>query len=123
MTFDRDARSADIGARLRAARHALGWSLSVLSQRTRPTLSKSRISNYEKGLRRMGLEEAEVLADALGTVTAPYLLGFEVGTRLAARERALIACFRATDERRRAELLVLACTAADGTLPRPTPAA
>jgi transcriptional regulator with XRE-family HTH domain len=123
MTIDRDQRSAEIGARLRAARHALGWSLSELSARTSPALSKSRISNYEQGLRRVGLEEAAILADAMKTVTAAYLLGFEVGTHLTAREQALIAAFRATDKRGRADLLAFARTAADGTQSRPTLAA
>ena len=41
-----------ISARLRAARQARGVSLSQLSALTDGALSKSRISNYEQGLRR-----------------------------------------------------------------------
>lgn len=62
------------GRRRRAARHERGWSLSQLAVLTGGLFSKSRISNYEQGLRRMSIEVAQVLADALGIVSAAHLL-------------------------------------------------
>lgn len=59
-----------IGWRLREVRTGQGLSLAELSVRTGDVLSKSRISNYEQGLRRPGIEEAQTLAAALGTVSA-----------------------------------------------------
>ena len=58
-----------IGERLRAERKAQDLSLADLSERTNGQLSKSRISNYEQGIRRMGLEESQILSEALGTVS------------------------------------------------------
>lgn len=69
--------STQIGARLRAERKAQNLSLSELSERTNGQLSKSRISNYEQGIRRMGLEESRILSEALGTVSPMYLLCLE----------------------------------------------
>lgn len=69
--------STQIGERLRAERKAQNLSLSELSERTNGRLSKSRISNYEQGIRRMGLEESRILSEALGTVSPMYLLCLE----------------------------------------------
>ena len=66
-----------IGERLRAERKAQDLSLSDLAERTNGQLSKSRISNYEQGIRRMGLEESRILSEALGTVSPMYLLCLE----------------------------------------------
>ena len=66
-----------IGDRLRAERKAQGLSLADLSERTSGQLSKSRISNYEQGIRRMGLEESRILSEALGTASPMYLLCLE----------------------------------------------
>ena len=44
--------STKIGLRLRAARNAQKLPLSALAARTGGALSRSRISNYEQGLRR-----------------------------------------------------------------------
>ena len=66
-----------IGERLRAERKAQNLSLSDLAERTNGQLSKSRISNYEQGIRRMGLEESRILSEALGTVSPMYLLCLE----------------------------------------------
>jgi transcriptional regulator with XRE-family HTH domain len=110
MTSERNPLSVEIGDRLRAQRHGLGLSLSQLSARTEPPLSKSRISNYEQGLRRLGLEEADTLSRALGTVTAAQLLGLEKWEPLTARELELLERFRATDDRGRAMVLALART-------------
>lgn len=96
-----------IGQRLRAARHAQGLSLSDLSSRT-GSLSKSRISNYEQGIRRMGLEEAHELAQALGSVTATYLLCLDNKDPLSEEERILIQYFRNSDQRGRETILKVA---------------
>lgn len=87
-----------IGMRLREARQAQGLSLAELAART-SSLSKSRISNYEQGIRRMGLEEAQELSTALGTVTATYLLCLDDRGPLSDRERELLDLFRLADAR------------------------
>ncbi len=92
-----------IGNRLRDARHELQFSLSELAERT-GCYSKSRISNYEQGLRRMGLEESMVLAAALGTVSPTWLLCLDDTPPLDPDEAALIARYRATDLDSRARL-------------------
>ena len=74
MTEETDL-TTKIGLRLRAARNAQKIALAELSDRTGGALSKSRISNYEQGLRRMGLEDARMFADALGTVSATSPVG------------------------------------------------
>jgi transcriptional regulator with XRE-family HTH domain len=100
-----------IGQRLRAARQAQGLSLSDLSSRT-GSLSKSRISNYEQGIRRMGLEEAQELALALGSVTPTYLLCLDDKDPLSVEERYLVERFRDTDTRGRETVLKVAETQA-----------
>lgn len=87
-----------IGMRLREARQSQGLSLAELAART-TSLSKSRISNYEQGIRRMGLEEAQELSTALGTVTATYLLCLDDRGPLSDRERELLDLFRLADAR------------------------
>ena len=89
-----------IGQRLRAARMAHKYSLSELASRTR-TLSKSRISNYEQGIRRMGIEEAQELSEALDGVTPAYLLCLDDTSPLSEDEWRLIQRYRRTDERGR----------------------
>ena len=74
---EKNELSVAIGLRLRAERHRLKLSLSRLSARTGDTLSKSRISNYEQGIRRIGLEGAVILGRALGDVSPAYLLGLD----------------------------------------------
>jgi transcriptional regulator with XRE-family HTH domain len=96
-----------IGNRLREARHELKLSLSELAERT-GCYSKSRISNYEQGLRRMGLEESMVLAAALGTVTPNWLLCLDDNPMLPAEEAELIARYRAADDEGRSRLRELA---------------
>lgn len=100
-----------IGQRLRAARHEQKLSLSDLSGRTN-SLSKSRISNYEQGIRRMGLEEAHELSVALGTVTPTYLLCLDDRGPLSSEEIELVDYFRGTDERGRITILAVALTQA-----------
>ena len=75
--MDSPQLTRQIGERLRAERKAQGLSLSDFSERTNGILSKSRISNYEQGIRRMGLEESRILSEALGTVSPMYLLCLE----------------------------------------------
>lgn len=97
-----------IGLRLRAVREGQGLSLAALASKTGDALSKSRISNYEQGLRRMGIEEARTLAKALGTVSTTYLLCLDDEGRLTDDEKRLLECFRRTDERGRAAVLAIA---------------
>jgi transcriptional regulator with XRE-family HTH domain len=104
LTMDLTKR---IGQRLRAARQDQKLSLSELSART-DSLSKSRISNYEQGIRRMGLEEAQELASALGTVTPVYLLCLEDTDPLSQRERELVEHFRHADERGKETIIKIA---------------
>jgi transcriptional regulator with XRE-family HTH domain len=113
MTPEEQALSHKIGHRLREARNAQQLSLSQLSARTGGRLGKPRISNYEQGLRRLGIEEAQILAEVLGTVSATYLLCLEAEkspseTSLNQEERSLLHCFRGADERGRRAILDLA---------------
>lgn len=96
-----------IGNRLRQARHDQKLSLSELAERT-GCYSKSRISNYEQGLRRMGLEESIALAAALGTVSPTWLLCLDEAPPLEPEEAELIARYRGTDEQGQARLRELA---------------
>ena len=96
-----------IGQRLRSARQAQGLSLSELSTLT-GVLSKSRISNYEQGIRRMGLEEAQQLSSALVSVTPTYLLCLEDTDPLSNEERVLVDRFRQADSRGRETILKVA---------------
>lgn len=104
---DRMTISKQIGQRLRAARLAHKYSLSELASRTR-TLSKSRISNYEQGIRRMGIEEAQELAEALDGVTPAYLLCLDDASPLSEDEWRLIQRYRRTDARGRDVILQVA---------------
>lgn len=90
--------------RLKDARQACGLSLQALSDRTEGALSKSRISNYEQGIRRLSIEAAQMLASALGSVSVAHLLCLDEPTALAPRERDLVAQFRALDEPGRSAL-------------------
>jgi transcriptional regulator with XRE-family HTH domain len=98
-----------IGQRLREARQAQRLSLAELAARTK-SLSKSRISNYEQGIRRMGLEEAQVLAAALGTVTPIYLLCLDENDPLSASERDLVELYRVADPRGKETIMHIAET-------------
>jgi transcriptional regulator with XRE-family HTH domain len=96
-----------IGQRLRTARMSQKLSLAELASRTR-TLSKSRISNYEQGIRRMGIEEALELAEALEGLTPTYLLCLDDTSPLDEAELALIERYRSTDERGREVIMRVA---------------
>jgi transcriptional regulator with XRE-family HTH domain len=102
------ALSLRIGQRLREARSTENLSLAKVSERTGGALSKSRISNYEQGLRRMGLEEAMILSRALGNVSPVYLLCLEDSGPLTPVERELVDSYRDADDRGRASNLSIA---------------
>ncbi|NCC27820.1 MAG: XRE family transcriptional regulator [Gammaproteobacteria bacterium] len=110
---ERDPLSAAIGLRLRAERHRRKLSLSQLAALTDDRLAKSRISNYEQGIRRMGLEEAVLLARALGDVSPVYLLCLEDSDPLPIDEINLLALYRASDKRGRAMIASVAESEAD----------
>ena len=93
-----------IGQRLRSARTGQKLSLAELAARTK-TLSKSRISNYEQGIRRMGIEEAQELAEVLEGMTPSYLLCLDDASPLAPEEWQLVDRFRGTDQRGRDTIL------------------
>lgn len=96
-----------IGDRLRNLRHPHGLSLSQLSRLTDDALSKSRISNYEQGLRRPSLEAADILATAFVGVSPAYLLCLDADSagQLSPDESLLLQRFRGTDARGRATIL------------------
>lgn len=102
MTESHSNLTARIGQRIRAERERRRLSLSQLSEKTDHALSKSRISNYEHGIRRLGLEEAQALAAAFEDVSTEYLLCL-TDNPLTNQERELLEYFRrANDEGRRA---------------------
>jgi transcriptional regulator with XRE-family HTH domain len=92
-----DALTKEIALRLRYVRESRGLSLAALSDLTGGELSKSRISNYEQGIRRMSIEVARMLADAFGTVSAAYLLCLDDPMHLTPDEIELIRKYRDTD--------------------------
>jgi transcriptional regulator with XRE-family HTH domain len=94
---EKNPLSVKIGARLRAERHRAELSLTKLGEQTGGRLSKSRISNYEQGLRRMGLEEAILLGRALNVLPS-YLLCLD-DEGLSAKEQDLIRMYRTSDTR------------------------
>jgi transcriptional regulator with XRE-family HTH domain len=111
MTTTTDnALTKEIALRLRYARESRGLSLAALSDLTGGELSKSRISNYEQGIRRMSIEVARMLADAFGTVSATYLLCLDDSMHLTPDEIELIRKYRDTDGKGRA---LIAQTAQD----------
>ncbi len=67
-------RSLEIGSRIREARTQRAWTLDELSLFTDRAITPSRLANYENGIRRPGIEEAEALATAFGDVSAAWLL-------------------------------------------------
>jgi len=97
--------SCSSGERLRAARHARGLSLSQLAHCTDGVLAKSRISNYEQGIRRLRSEEAHILAAALGNVSADYLLCLADSPAADADEERLLLLYRSAPPEQRSELI------------------
>lgn len=61
----------------------------------------------------MGLEEAEELSIALGTVTPTYILCLDDKDLLSPQEHQLLQHFRQTDERGRDTIMALAVTQTD----------
>ncbi len=102
MPNKRSYLSQGIGQRVRYARESKGLSLRQLSALTGGALSKSRINNYELGIRRISIEAARGLAAALGTCTPAYLLCVDDPMNLAADEIDLIQTYRGTDAKGRA---------------------
>lgn len=97
---------------MRAERHRLKLSLSQLAARTGNTLSKSRISNYEQGIRRLHLEGAVTLGRSLGDVSPAYLLGLDDSDPLSSAEHHLLAIFRESKPRGQALIVSTAETEA-----------
>ena len=110
MTDSELELTREIGRRLRAARQERGLSLSQLAALTDGLYSKSRISNYEQGLRRPSIEAARTLAEALLIVSAVQLLGLEGGEddALSKDEKRLLDAFRRADADWRCRLLDIA---------------
>jgi transcriptional regulator with XRE-family HTH domain len=109
MTEQELALNRIMGERLGTARQARGLSLSELEAMTGGQYRKQRLSNYEQGLRRMTVETARVLAEALGNVSAAHLLCVDVGGLLTPDDCRLLRSFRAADAERRR--LILGCAA------------
>lgn len=102
-----------VGRRLRSARQARGLSLSELAERTEHAgwpLGKSRISNYEQGIRRLPIEAAVCLAGTLGNITAAQLLGLtvELSHDLTPEEVHLIQAYRAGSVDQKSIMIVVA---------------
>ncbi len=75
----------------------------------------SRLNNYERGIRRLSIEAARVLANALGTCTPAYLLCVDDPLTLNADEIALLQKYRETDAQGRALVLKTAEAEANRT--------
>ncbi len=73
------SRSQQIGQRIAATRLRHGWSIQDLSEHTNGAVSRSRLANFEAGLRRPDIEVVEILADVFGDVSAAWLLTLENG--------------------------------------------
>lgn len=67
-------RNHKIVERIITERERYALSNAALAALTDGTVSASRLVNYETGMRRPGLEEAEALARAFGEVSAAWLL-------------------------------------------------
>lgn len=102
------------GQRLREAREDKRLTLGDLSARLGGFLSPSRISNYEQGLRMIGVKEALAIAPIL-SVEPAHLLCVDIGdAEMTPQERQLMRNFRALPEKdrneyaRRIEVLAMA---------------
>jgi len=72
----------EIGLRLRDEREKRQLTLKDMSLLLNGLFSPSRISNYEQGLRRLGLEEAMIISHYFG-VNPAYLLGLDMSQSVA----------------------------------------
>jgi transcriptional regulator with XRE-family HTH domain len=88
----------ETGRRIKTAREEARLSLAELSAATNGLLSKSRIGNYEQGIRMPGPAEANILASALKS-DAAYLMCLQQD--LSKQELELIRSFRALPESHR----------------------
>ena len=93
------------GRRIMEARQALGLRLKDVASMV-PGVSVSRLSNWEHGIRMVGIAEAKALSPVL-KVSPEYILTLtdDKGDR---REQALLDCYRHTDERGRQAILRVA---------------
>lgn len=91
----------EAGKRLRAAREAKRWTLGELSKRIGGLLSTSRLSNYEQGIRMVGVAEALALYRVLGVQPAHLLcVDVEEGD-MTPQETRVLRNFRALPEKDR----------------------
>jgi len=89
------------GLRLKAARKAKGLTLVELSARVGGILSPSRLSNYEQGIRTLGIDEALALRTVLGVSPAHLLCVDTEEGDMTPQEVELLQNFRALPERDR----------------------
>lgn len=66
-----------------------GWTAARPSRAQKNALAASRLANFEQGTRRVGLEEAEILARVFGDLPAPYWMGV-----ISEQEAAVLAAMR-----------------------------
>jgi transcriptional regulator with XRE-family HTH domain len=104
----------EAGRRLREARRSKNLTLEELSARVGKLLSPSRLSNYEQGIRMIGVKEALALHSILG-VQPSHLLCVDIEDGdMTQQETELLRNFRALPEKdrndyaRRIEVLALA---------------
>ena len=101
------------GQRLQAARKDKKLTLGGLSKALHGLMSASRISNYEQGIRKLGIKEALAFSKVLG-VNASYLLCIDEEEEMTPQEIALLRNYRALPEKdrndysRRIEVLAMA---------------
>ncbi len=89
------------GQRIKSCREDRNWSQRELSENTKGKLSSSRIANYEQGIRELGIQEAEILGDAL-KIQPAYLMGITaLKTPLSPAEEELVRNYRALPENER----------------------
>jgi transcriptional regulator with XRE-family HTH domain len=91
----------ETGKRLKQARKATGMKLREVCAQI-PGLEVTTLSNWENGIRQIGVEEAKKLA-AVYKVSAAWLLTLDDPETQ--RERVLLDSYRACDERGRATVL------------------